>query len=120
MRAALTFGFAALCAIAAGLQYNDPDPLRWIALYLGGGVAAVVVLVRPARWIVAVAVAALAALWATALWWEVAADVAVSDLWRKMSDKGGKVEQMREAGGLTIVAVACAWAAIAARRRRHR
>lgn len=40
-----------------------------------------------------------------------------SDFWRKMSEKAGKVEEMREAGGLTISAFGTAWPAPAAGRR---
>ena len=31
----LAFGLAALFAYAAGVQYNDPDPIRWFAIYGG-------------------------------------------------------------------------------------
>lgn len=117
MRATLTILFAALCAVSAALQYNDPDPVRWIAIYLAAGAAAVAVLVRPRAWPAAIAVALVAAAWGIALWWGVAGVVDASDLWRKMSEKGGKVEELREAGGLTIAAVGAAWSALAAQRR---
>ena len=38
--------------------------------------------------------------------------VGATDFVRKMSEKGGKVEEMREAGGLTIVV---AWLLVSAR-----
>jgi Transmembrane family 220, helix len=34
-------GFALLFLVAAALQWNDPDPWRWIVLYAAAGVAAV-------------------------------------------------------------------------------
>ena len=114
---ALTSLFALLSAVSAALQYNDPDPWRWVAIYLGSGAAAVIALVQPRRWPIAALVALIAAGWAALLWSGVAGDVEATDLWRKMSEKGGRVEEMREAGGLTIAAFGCAWAALAAHRR---
>ncbi|MBK7073407.1 MAG: hypothetical protein IPH44_14005 [Myxococcales bacterium] len=43
----LTAVFAVLCVTSAALQYNDPDPIRWAALYLAAGGAAVAALARP-------------------------------------------------------------------------
>lgn len=109
--------FALLCAISAALQYNDPDPVRWIVLYLAAGVAAVIAWARPAAWIAPLLVAVVAIAWAALLWAGVVGTVETSDLWKKMSEKGGKVEEMREAGGLSLVVIGCALAAWAARRR---
>jgi hypothetical protein len=110
--------FAALCLIAAGLQYNDPDPVRWIALYVAAAAATVAALHTPSGWRAALLVAAVAAVWAAVLWSDVVGGVAPTDLWRKMSEKGGKVEEYREAGGLTIVAAWLALAALLGRRAR--
>lgn len=107
----LTAVFVVLCATSAALQYNDPDPLRWVALYLAAGAAALATLVRPRLWWLSLAVAAIAVTWAVLLWAGVARYVEVSDLWRKMSEKGGKVEEMREAGGLSLVVVGAALSA---------
>ena len=116
LAATLTAVFALLCATSAALQYNDPDPLRWAATYLAAGAAAVTALARPRAWWLPAVVAAGAAAWALALWTGVAGTVETSDLWRKMSEKGGKVEEMREAGGLSLVVLGCALAAWRARR----
>jgi hypothetical protein len=96
--------FAALFAVSAALQYNDPDPVGWIALYAGAAAAAVAALHARGGWRAALLVAAVAAGWAAILWSDVLGRVEATDLWRKMSEKGGKVEEYREAGGLTIVA----------------
>jgi hypothetical protein len=97
---------AALLLLCALLQYNDPDPIRWIAMY---GAAMVVALLLPAkRALVPVGflVAAAALGWATYLLLEVWGRMEVKDLVEKMSEKGGAVEEGREAGGL---AIAGAW-----------
>lgn len=108
---ALNIVFAALFVFAAGLQYNDPDPARWAALYGGAAVATVAALHLRGGWVLAVLVGLVAAAWAATLWYSVAGHVETSDMWRKMSEKGGQVEQMREAGGLSIVA---GWLAVSA------
>ncbi|MEZ4401167.1 MAG: transmembrane 220 family protein [Kofleriaceae bacterium] len=116
LAASATAVFALACAASAALQYNDPDPWRWVATYLGAGAAAVVALMTPRRWWMPVVAAAVTAAWAGWLWAHVAGVVQVTDLWRKMSEKGGRVEEMREAGGLTLAALGCALAARRARR----
>jgi hypothetical protein len=108
----LTAVFAVLCATSAALQYNDPDPLRWAALYLAAGITAVLALARPRLWWTTAVVGAIAAAWAALLWSGVVNHVEASDVWRKMSEKGGKVEEFREAGGLSLVVIGCAWAAL--------
>jgi hypothetical protein len=48
----------------------------------------------------------IAAAWAAYLASQVFGVVGVSDLWMKMSEKGGAVEVGREAAGLAIIAAA--------------
>jgi hypothetical protein len=109
--------FAVLFAVCVLLQYNDPDPLRWMALYGAAAVASAAVPYWRRGWIAAVLVGLVAAAWALWLWAHVLGFVEVGDLWRKMSEKGGKVEEMREAGGLTIVAAWLCMSAWIGRRR---
>ena len=90
--------------------------IRWAALYLAAGGTAVAALARPRLWWTALTVALGAAAWAVILWTGVVPAVELSDLWRKMSEKGGKVEEMREAGGLSLVFLGCGLAALRARR----
>jgi len=87
------------------LQYNDPDPARWMAMYGVTAVTAAAVPYWRRAWIAAAVVGAFALAWSAALWSGVAGIVQPSDLWLKMSEKGGKVEEMREAGGLTLAAL---------------
>ena len=101
---AANLAFAALFVVAAALQYNDPDQLRWIALYGGAAAAALAARHVAGGWRAALLVAVVAAIWAAITWSDVVGHVEVTDLWRKMSEQGGAVEQYREAGGLTIVA----------------
>lgn len=94
---------AALYLLSVGVQYNDPDPLRWMAIY---GAAAVAAALLPSqRWAIglALAVAAAALVWAVLLTPEIWGRVGLTDLWKKMSEKGGAVEIEREIGGLVLV-----------------
>lgn len=96
---------AVLYSVSVGLQVNDPDPARWMILY---GAAAIAAGILPARRIMAVPAALVglvATAWGAYLVSEVAGVLEVSDLWMKMSEKGGAVEVGREAGGLATVAV---------------
>jgi uncharacterized membrane protein (DUF485 family) len=93
----------ALYLFSAALQYNDPDPLRWIAIYTAAAVGAAFLPLR--RWAIpfSLVVAVAALVWAAVLTPEIWGRVGFTDLWRKMSEKGGAVEVEREIGGLVIV-----------------
>jgi hypothetical protein len=99
----VSWTMAALYLVSAGLQYNDPDPLRWMAIYLAATVAAVALPLR--RWAIplSIAVAVAALVWALVLFPDIWGRVGFTDLWKKMSEKGGAVEIEREIGGLVIV-----------------
>lgn len=110
---------AALFVVAAGLQYNDPDPIRWAALYTGAAIACAQ-LGRHRRDLVAPLVVGLAALaWAAAMIPTMLDEVRFADLFKSMDDKGGAAELAREQGGLVIVAAWMAALALVARRRRR-
>jgi hypothetical protein len=96
---------AALLGLSAALQYNDPDPLRWIAIY-GAGALVSILLLRDRRLaVVSLGIGLAAAAWAGVLIAEVWGVIELADLPTKMSEKGGAVEVGREAGGLGIEAV---------------
>lgn len=101
----LSYAMAALLFVSVALQYNDPDPLRWMAVY---GAGAVVSLALPSRRVLAAVAIVLGvgtAVWAGMLVFEVWDKIEIADLKNKMSEKGGAVEVGREAGGLGIQAV---------------
>jgi hypothetical protein len=97
----LALGFAA----AAVVQWNDPDPAGWMAVY--GGAALCCLLHGRARWawIAAAALGALALAWAAALFLAIEGPVAPGDVIRPMMKMtGGATEEAREAIGLALVA----------------
>jgi hypothetical protein len=103
---------AVLFAYAAVLNFNDPDPVRWVAIY---GAAGLVSLLAAATG--AVPSAAPAAIAIVALVWGIAlaARVPNMDVYTHMFDQwemtSTTVEEAREACGLFIVA---GWMAVVA------
>ncbi len=96
---------SALFVVSAGLQYNDPDPIRWASVYGAAAVLSVWLTrsTRPA--LLALVLGLGCAAWALYLIHSVWGQVAIGDLTSKMHEKGGAVEVGREAGGLLIEAV---------------
>lgn len=102
----------ALFLLGAGVQFNDPDPWGWIAIYLAAaGVSAAFGLGRRVpRW-APLALVALAVAWGVAL----AVRVPELGIYGRMFDAwemaSVTVEEAREASGLFIIA---AWMAVLA------
>jgi hypothetical protein len=96
--------FAALFLLGAVVQYNDPDPLRWIAIYLAAATSCGLVAARRVpRWLPAtVGVVALA--WAAGLASHVLGKVEPSELVGAWEMKDANVEMGREMYGLVIIA----------------
>ena len=98
---------AALFAVAVAVQYNDPDPVRWMAIY---GIACAVSITAAARSRAPVTVALTAALiafvWSVS--WASTSSAGLS-MYAHMFDswemKNASIEEAREASGLLIVTV---------------
>ena len=95
---------AVLFAFAAAVQYNDPDPLQWMAMYglamLACGLALAGRLPR-----LLAALAGLGALvWAGTLAPGVVERVSLGELFQPYGMLSTAVEEGREMGGLLIVA----------------
>jgi hypothetical protein len=96
---------ATLFLFAAAVQYNDPDPLRWMAIYGLAALACVLSLARRLLRLVPVLVGLGAVAWAGTLAPGVIGRVSVEELFQSYSMLSGTVEEAREMGGLLIVAV---------------
>lgn len=103
---------AAYFAMCVGLQYNDPDPIRWMLIYGGAMIVSIALPLRPNVAPAGYLFAVVSAVWGGYLVWRIWGLVTLSDIPRHMSEKGGAVEEEREAGGLIIEAV---WLAAASR-----
>jgi hypothetical protein len=94
---ALLFIFAAL------VQYNDPDPVGWIGLYLAAAGACLWSWKRPGQVLVPAAVGGIALAWALTLVPGVVGKVPFLEMFSAWEMKNVGVEESREMYGLLIV-----------------
>jgi hypothetical protein len=101
-----------LLAVAVAVQYNDPDPVQWMAMY---GVAcvlsAVAVMRGRAPWAWAAAVGLVALVWGLVVAQGAYGRSHLTEMFQSWEMKSPGVEEAREASGLLIVA---AWMAVLA------
>jgi hypothetical protein len=102
----LDLTMALLFAFAAALQFNDPDPIQWIAIFTAACVLSLVMFVRR-RLMMAVplAVFAIAIAWAAVIAFGGPAASEYGHMFDAWEMKSPSVEEAREASGLLIVAV---------------
>ena len=111
---------ALLFFLAAVLQYNDPDPLRWVLLYGSAGVACALASFRWLPWPLPAAVALVALVWALTLAPHVFGHVQMPELFETWKMKDSRVEVGRETYGLLLVFAWTTVLTIVARRKRRR
>lgn len=87
------------------VQYNDPDPIRWMAIYAVAATACVLEMRRLDVWFFPIAIALIAFIWAGRIHHHLPGPINFSGMFAsfKMKDEG--IEQQREMFGLMIVAV---------------
>ena len=95
-------GVAVLFIVSAAIQLNDPDPVRWIALY--GSAAAACLLWRRGRqaWMLAGLVGLAASIWAVTLA-PVLPELRFGEMFRSMKADTPSIEKSRELLGVLIV-----------------
>jgi hypothetical protein len=109
---------ALLFVFAAALQYNDPDPIPWVAIYLAAALVSLAAARgrRVPRGVLA-AVALFAIGWAALIAFRGPAASEYGHMFDAWEMKSPAVEEAREASGLVIVA---AWMIVLfIRARRH-
>jgi hypothetical protein len=108
---------ALMFAFSVAVQYNDPDPVRWMAIY---GAALIVSILEVRRrtplWLPAV-VALAALVWALTIAPRVIGHVRFLDMFASFEMKNEGIEESREMYGLLIVAAWMAVVLLVARRR---
>ena len=97
------WGFGCLFLLAAVLQWNDPDPWRWLLVYLAAGVVSISANFRPSIWRLAAAVAIVTMLWVLVDLPGVAQDFQFGSLVSSMKAEDPSIEKSRELLGLLIV-----------------
>ena len=116
---ALNVLFLAMFLFSVAVQYNDPDPVRWMAMYGFAALACILELTRNQRWSLPAGIALIAVSWATSIGQNVHG-VRIGDLFAEFEMKNEMVEQAREVGGLLIVALWMFVLAVSAFRRNRR
>jgi hypothetical protein len=95
---------AALFVFSVVVQYNDPDPLRWMAVYGAAALACVLAIFGRGYWPLVAALGLVALVWALTLAPAVVGKVRFGELFESFEMKDERVEVAREMGGLLIVA----------------
>lgn len=95
---------AALLAVAAAIQLNDPDPWPWLAVYGAAAALSAIHAWRPLPRALPALLAAVAGIWALTLLPAAVGRVTPPDLVRAMEPDRPAIEIAREVGGLLLVA----------------
>ncbi|MGH8017528.1 MAG: transmembrane 220 family protein [Opitutaceae bacterium] len=96
--------FGALFLFAAALQFNDSDPLSWIAIYLAASAPCFLEWTRFARWPLPAVVGLFAIGWALVHASGGAWTVPLGNMFDEWDMKNEQVRETREVFGLLIVA----------------
>ena len=95
--------------LSALVQFNDPDALPWIAIYLAGAaMCAAQYRKKQPRWLPP-ALLGITTVWILFLLPAIIGQVSITEIFESISMKTKAVEEAREIGGLALVTV---WAAV--------
>jgi len=100
------------------VQYNDPDPLLWMAIYGAAAAACVLAVLGRNRWPLPAVIGLVALVWALSYAPQVLGKVGFGELFEAFEMKDTRVEVGREMGGLLIVAFWMAALTVVSLRRR--
>ena len=98
--------FAFLFLVGVLVQYNDPDPIQWMAIYGAAATLSLFAALRPGRaWAWAPWVVALIALaWGTGIGAHALGRVPFASMFQSWEMKNVAIEENRETYGLFIIA----------------
>ena len=97
--------------LAALLQYNDPDPIRWVAIYIAAATLCKLQHFKQITPIFPVLLVIICLAWIGMLVPSLTQGVAWTDILDSLAMKTKAVEEAREIGGLVLVA---SWSAVIA------
>jgi hypothetical protein len=89
---------------SVAVQYNDPDPIRWMLVYGLAALACVLELWGRLIWYFPAALGVLALVWAASIAPRVIGKTTFGDMFQSFHMINPVVEEAREMGGLLIVA----------------
>lgn len=104
-----------LFTLGAVVQVNDPDPVRWFAIYALAAAACLLSLLRRIHWSLPAVLCAVALTWALTLAPRVVGRVPFREMFGAFEMRNVGIEESREMYGLLIIA---AWMAALALRAR--
>jgi hypothetical protein len=105
-----------LFTFGAAVQVNDPDPVRWIAVYALAAAACMLSLLRRLRWPLPGLLCAITLVWAATLAPRVVGRVSFREMFGAFEMRSVGIEESREMYGLLIIA---AWMAVLTLRARR-
>lgn len=100
------------------VQFNDPDPWRWVIVYALGAAACVQALLRRGPWWLPGLGAAVAIAWAATIVPR-AMGVRFGEMVEEFEMKDVRIEEAREMWGLVIIAFWCSLVALSVMQRRR-
>jgi hypothetical protein len=89
---------------SVAVQYNDPDPIRWMLIYGLAALGCILKLRHRLRWHFPAVVGATAFVWAVSIAPRVIGKTTFGDMFQSFEMINPIVEEAREMGGLLIVA----------------
>jgi hypothetical protein len=104
--------FALLFLFGAAVQYNDPDPLRWMAIYLAACAACVMGAFNVGPWWLPIIIGSVALAWGLTLAPRAFPNVRLGELVEQWEMKDQRVEEGREMYGLFIICAVMAGLAL--------
>jgi hypothetical protein len=96
--------FLLMFAFSVVVQFNDPDPWRWAAMYGAATFACALTLAHRQRWWFPVVVGLVALAWAATLAPRVLGNVPFLSMFEAFEMKDAGVEESREMYGLLMIA----------------
>lgn len=108
---------ALLFLFGAAVQFNDPDPFRWIAIYVAASAVCAFAAMGRLRWPFPVATALVAFVWALTLAPRVLPQVRIGEMFSAWEMSNERIEECREMLGLLIIFVCMSFLALPSWRR---
>jgi len=107
--------FLVIYLLSAAVQYNDPDPERWILVYLSAALMCILQYRRRRQRLLPPLMFVLSLLWIGSLLPGIIGHATPAEVFASLTMQTRAVEEARECGGLLLVAL---WAGILSTRQR--
>jgi hypothetical protein len=101
----VNYFFLLIFLLCVAVQYNDPDPFRWMAVYGAAALCCVLFVIRKLPLQLAAVVGLVSLIWAILIVPEVwGQSIPVKEIFATIHMLSPGVEEIREIGGLLIIA----------------